>query len=198
MLMDSGMPIFFVPGEHDIKDGTDPRPYLDRFGKDSKGQGWYSFDAGGAHFIGLVNVLQLGDHGLGTLGAGQLQWLKDDLAGLPASTPIVLMSHFPLWALYPEWGWGTQDAAEAMKLLSRFGSVTSLNGHIHQIQQKVEGNVRFHSARSTAFPQPAPGQGPGPGPLLLPAEQLRRALGLTSVTLASGSDPIAVTDTVLG
>lgn len=197
LLSDLGVPIHFVPGEHDILDGTDPRPFLDHFGQGSKSNGWYSFDAGGVHFVALVNVVQLGDRGMGTLGADQLAWLHSDLAPLSASTPIVVLSHFPLWALYPDWGWGTADAAQAFTMLRRFGSVTALNGHIHQIQQKIEGHIHFHSARSTAYPQPAPGVGPGPGPLVVPAEQLRSFIGVTSVSVSHGTEPIAIVDTAL-
>jgi 3',5'-cyclic AMP phosphodiesterase CpdA len=192
-----GLPLHFVPGEHDILDGADPRPYLDRFGSGASGHGWYSFDSGGAHFVALVNVVTLGDRGQGTLGPDQFAWLKADLAGLAASTPIVVFAHFPLWALYPEWGWGTEDGPPALALLRRFGSVTVLNGHIHQIQQTIEGAMTFHTARSTAYPQPAPGVGPGPGPLLLPAEQLRTAIGLASVEVKPGRGRLAVIDRAL-
>ena len=198
LLSELRVPVFYVPGEHDIVDGNNPKPYIERFaGRDARGDGWYSFDAGGVHFVALVNVVRLGDRGMGTLGAEQLAWLRDDLAGLSSSKPIVVYSHFPLWPLYPDWGWGTQDSLEALAALRRFGSVTALNGHIHQVQQKVEGNVVFHAARSTAFPQPAPGQGPGPGPLALPAEQLRTAIGLRSVQVRTGSEALAIVDATL-
>jgi len=196
-LAEIGVPVHFIPGEHDILGGTDPRPYLGRFGAKTKGDGWYSFDAGGAHFVALVNVVRLGDHGQGTLGADQVAWLTDDVAGLASSTPIIVFSHFPMWALYPEWGWGTVDSLAALAALKRFGSVTLLNGHVHQVQQKIEGRMTFHTARSTAYPQPAPGIGPGPGPLTLPAEQLRAAIGLRSVARRAGSRALAVVDTPL-
>jgi 3',5'-cyclic AMP phosphodiesterase CpdA len=189
--------IFCVPGEHDvIGDGSE---YLKRFGKDARGEGWYSFDHNGVHFIGLVNVASQGtDKGLGILGSEQLEWLKADLAGRTASTPIVVFGHVPLWAVYPQWGWGTQDSAVALGYLKRFGSVTVLNGHIHQIAQKVEGNFTFHTARSTGFPQPAPGQAPAPGPLKnVPAEKLRTMLGLTSVNYVAGQGALAVIDRAL-
>jgi hypothetical protein len=190
-----GVPVFFIPGEHDIVDGTDPRPFLHRFGSKSAGSGgWYSFDAGSVHFVALVNVLRLGDRGMGTLGDEQIGWLKRDLAPLSASTPIVVLSHFPLWGLYPDWGWGTEDGGAALSLLGRFGSVTALNGHIHQIQRKVEGHVSFHAGRSTAYPQPAPGVGPGPGPLVVPPEQLRSAIGFSSLSFTRVGSEIAVTD----
>lgn len=192
-----GLPMHFVPGEHDIVDGTDPKPFLARFGHASaKGDGWYSFDAGGAHFIGLVNVVRLGDRGQGTLGADQIAWLKEDVAALPRSTPIVAFAHFPLWPLYPDWGWGTEDGPAALAELARFGSVTVLNGHIHQIQTASLRGAAFHTARSTAYPQPAPGQGAGPGPLALPAGQLRGAIGLTAARLA-GRRPLALDDQTL-
>ena len=196
-LSEIGVPVHYVPGEHDIVDGSDPRPYLARFAPNAKGDGWYSFDEGGVHFIALVNVIHAGDGGMGSLGATQVAWLKDDVAPLGSSTPIVVFAHFPLWALYPDWGWGTADAAEALTALNRFGSVTVLNGHIHQVQQKVEGNVTFHTARSTAYPQPAPGEGAGPGPLLVPAEQLRTRIGLTSVQSRRTRGPLVVVDRAL-
>jgi 3',5'-cyclic-AMP phosphodiesterase len=189
--------IFSVPGEHDvIGDGSE---YLERFSQGTKGEGWYSFDHHGVHFIGLVNVASQGtDKGLGILGDEQLDWLKADVAGRAASTPVVVFGHVPLWAVYPQWGWGTQDGQQALSYLKRFGSVTVLNGHIHQILQKVEGNMTFHTARSTGFPQPMPGQAPAPGPLKnVPAERLRTMLGLTSVNYVGGRGQLAVVDTTL-
>lgn len=189
--------VHYVPGEHDIIDEERGKAYLDRYGKGTKGAGWYSFDDNGVHFIGLVNVVDLKGGGLGNLGAEQLAWLEDDLKGKSNSTPIVVFAHIPLWVVYPQWGWGTQDGTHALELLKRFGSVTVLNGHIHQIIQKVEGNVIFHTAMSTAFPQPAPGAAPSPGPMLVPAEKLRSLLGLTSVKVEQGKKPLAVIDTTL-
>ena len=189
--------VHYAPGEHDVIDENNGAAYLARYGKLSQGKGWYSFDHGGAHFIGLVNVYDLKAGGMGNLGAEQLAWLAADLKSRSASTPIVVFAHLPLWTIAPEWGWGTQDSAEALKLLARFGSVTVLNGHIHQIAQKVEGNMTFHTARSTAFPQPAPGSAPAPGPRVVPADQLRSLLGLSSVRLAHGKQPLAIVDSTL-
>lgn len=189
--------VFYLPGEHDVI-GDNGKAFFDRFGSGVSGGGWHSFDHHGVHFIALVNVLNLQAGGLGFLGTEQLAWLQQDVAGLSASTPIVVLAHMPMWSLYPQWGWGTQDAAQALALLKRFGSVTVLNGHIHQIQQTVEGQVTFHTARSTAYPQPAPGQGPAPGPLKdLPAAQLRKYIGLRDVYHRQGKDAIAVTDIAL-
>jgi len=185
-----------VPGEHDILE-EDGKSYLNRFGKGTKGDGWYSFDAGGVHFIGLVNVVNLQGTGLGNLGHDQLEWLEDDVAHLTASTPIVVFAHVPLWIVYQDWGWGTEDGAQALSYLKKFGSVTVLNGHIHQTLQKVEGNVAFHTARSTAFPQPAPGSAKSPGPMLVPAGELKRYLGIASVKLVSSQAPLAIVDTPL-
>jgi len=193
----TGIDVHYVPGEHDMVDADQGKAYLDRYGKNTWGQGWYSFDQNGVHFIGLVNVVNLKAGGLGNLGAEQLAWLQKDLAGLSKSTPIVVFAHIPLWTIYPEWGWGTADSAQALDMLKSFGSVTVLNGHIHQIVQKVEGNMTFHTARSTAFPQPAPGAAPAPGPMIVPAEQLRGMLGLTSVTYTVGNQELALTDTTL-
>jgi 3',5'-cyclic-AMP phosphodiesterase len=188
--------IFYVPGEHDGL-GDNGKLYLERYGKGTNGLGWYSFDQKGVHFVGLVNVFDLKPGGLGLLGDEQLRWLEKDLASQSGSTPIVLFAHIPLWSVYPDWGWGTDDSAQALSYLKRFGSVTVLNGHIHQILQKVEGNAYFHTAASTAFPQPAPGVGPAPGPLTVPADRLRNLLGITEVKYVPGNHALAVTDTSL-
>jgi 3',5'-cyclic AMP phosphodiesterase CpdA len=188
--------IHTVPGEHDTTDPT-VSEYFNRFGKASAGRGYYSFDASGVHFIALVNVLDFRSGGLGTLGTTQLQWVADDLKGRSASTPIVVFAHMPLWTVYEPWGWGTGDAPQLMELLQRFGSVTVLNGHIHQIVQKVEGNVTFHTARSTAYPQPAPGAGPGPGPLKVAAAELPGMLGVTRVSLLEGAHALRLADSTL-
>jgi 3',5'-cyclic AMP phosphodiesterase CpdA len=186
--------VFFVPGEHDLL-GDGGRQYLDRFGKGSAGRGWQSFDHKGVHFIGLNNSAQL--EGLGLIGDEQLAWLKKDVSGLKASTPIVVFAHIPLWTVYPEWGWATRDSVRALDLLKGFGSVTVLNGHIHQTLQKVEGNVTFYSATSTAFPQPAPGSAPAPGPMKVPAKQLRQVLGIRNVNFVASSHHLAVTESDL-
>jgi Icc protein len=192
----SAKDVFFVPGEHDVLN-DDGKQYLDRYGKNTKGAGWYSFDQKGVHFIGLVNVLNLKAGGLGTLGSEQLAWMEDDVKHLKSSTPIVVFAHIPLWSVYPDWGWGTQDSAEALSYLKKFGSVTVLNGHIHQTMQKVEGNVTFHTAMSTAFPQPAPGSAPSPGPMKVPDDQLRKVLGITDVNYTRGKHALAVVDSTL-
>jgi len=149
------------------------------------------------HFIGLVNVLNLKAGGLGTLGQEQLEWMKADVKHLKHSTPIVVFAHIPLWSVYPEWGWGTEDSAQALAYLEKFGSVTVLNGHIHQTMQKVEGNVTFHTAASTAFPQPQPGKADSPGPMKVPAEQLKNILGITDVNYVRGQHALAVVDSSL-
>jgi Icc protein len=194
----AGLPVFHIPGEHDVLDEGQGKAFLDRYGKGSKGAGWYSFNHAGVHFVALVNVLNLKAGGMGSLGADQLAWLKDDLAAHGSSTPIVVFAHIPLWALYPDWGWGTDDCAQALALLKRFGSVTVLNGHIHQVQQKVEGNVAFYTARSTAFPQPSPGApGASPGPLAVPADKLRRVIGVREVSFVAGGQSLPVVDQTL-
>ena len=187
--------VFYVPGEHDLL-GDDGKQYFERFGKGSIGRGWRSFDHKGVHFIGLNNSAQL--EGLGAIGDEQLAWLKKDVSGLATSTPIVVFAHIPLWAVYPEWGWATKDSAQALDSLKRFGSVTVLNGHIHQTLQKVEGNVTFYSAMSTAFPQPAPGSAPAAGPMKVPAEQLSKVLGIRNVNFVAGPHRLAVVDSPLG
>jgi 3',5'-cyclic AMP phosphodiesterase CpdA len=186
-----------VPGEHDTTDPT-VTEYFNRFGKASDNKGYYSFDHAGVHFIALINVLQFRPGGLGTLGSDQLAWVAADLKARSSSTPIVVFAHMPLWTVYEPWGWGTGDADQLMEQLRRFGSVTVLNGHIHQIVQKVEGNVTFHTARSTAYPQPLAGDGPGPGPLKVASDQLPKMLGVSSVSVVKHPSALALTDTALG
>jgi 3',5'-cyclic AMP phosphodiesterase CpdA len=188
--------VFFVPGEHDVLE-DDGQQYRERFGKNTNGTGWYSFDKKGVHLIGLVNVMNLKAGGMGSLGAEQLKWLEDDVKHLSKSTPVVVFAHMPLWNIYPEWGWGTDDSAQALSYLKRFGSVAVLNGHIHQTMQKVEGNITFHTAASTAFPQAHPGAAPSAGPMKVPAEQLRALLGVTDVNYTRGRHALAVIDTTL-
>jgi Icc protein len=187
--------VFFVPGEHDtaIDDG---KQYLQRYGKNTQGRGWYSFDHKDIHFVGLSNVAVL--EGLGKLGPDQLRWLEADLKAQPASRPVVVFAHIPLWSVYPEWGWGTGDSAQALACLKRFGSVTVLNGHIHQVMQKVEGSVTFHTAMSTAFPQPAPGTAKGPGPMKVDDDKLRTLLGITEVKSVQNRHSLALVDSPLG
>jgi 3',5'-cyclic AMP phosphodiesterase CpdA len=185
---------WYVPGEHDVF--TDEgKSYLERYGKGTHGAGWHSFDYKGVHFVGLVNVANLKPGGLGILGRDQLDWLKKDVAGLADSTAIVLYAHVPLWTVFEKWGWGTSDAAEALGLLKRFGSVTVLNGHIHQVMQKVEGKVTFHTACSTAFPQPAPGKAESPGPVKdVAAARLRSVLGIARVNYVARPGSLAIVD----
>jgi 3',5'-cyclic AMP phosphodiesterase CpdA len=189
--------VFFVPGEHDVI-GDDGKQYLERYAKNSQGAGWYSFDKKGVHFVGLVNVMNLKAGGLGSLGADQLAWIERDLKPLSSSVPIIVFAHIPLWSVYPEWGWGTEDSAQVLTMLKRFGSATVLNGHIHQTMQKVEGTVTFHTAASTAFPQPQPGKADSPGPMKVPAEQLRALLGITDVNFVRGQQSLAIVDSSLG
>ena len=182
--------IFTVPGEHDTAGAG--KQYLERYGRNARGRGWYSFDHKDVHFVGLANVFEM--DGLGKLGAEQLEWLAVDLKNQPASRPIVVFAHIPLWSVYPQWGWATEDSEQALAQLKRFGSVTILNGHIHQVMRKVEGNVTFHTAASTAFPQPPPGDAKGPGPMKVSDDKLRSVLGVTEVTSKLGGRSLAIVD----
>ncbi|WP_454562758.1 metallophosphoesterase family protein [Pseudomonas sp. AIG] len=189
--------VHYVPGEHDTLDAGGGALYLERYGKGTKGNGWYSFDDHGVHFIALVNVFNFQAGREANLGAEQLAWLADDLRAVSSSTPIVVFTHIPLWTIYQPWGWGTEDGDQAIAMLRKYGSVTVLNGHIHQVIQKVEGNITFHTARGTAYPQPAPGAAPSPGPMTVAADQLRNYLGLTDVRATQGDHPLALIDSTL-
>lgn len=195
VMQNASLDVHYVPGEHDVL-GDDGSAFFARFNRDAERK-WYSFDHGGVHFVALVNVLNLAPGGLGRLGGEQLDWLAADLRGRSASTPIVVFAHMPMWDAYPQWGWGTDDASQALGHMKKFGSVTVLNGHVHQVLQKVEGNVTFHTALSTAFPQPAPGTAAAPGPMTVPADQLRSVLGLRDITVIQGRGSLAVVDQTL-
>jgi hypothetical protein len=199
VLGSTGLDVRTVPGEHDVIDAGMGAAYLERYGKKTgaKGSGWYAFDHAGVHFVALVNVANLAAGGMGSLGAEQIAWLADDLKDKPASMPIVVFAHIPLWTIYADWGWGTEDAEQALALVKRFGSVTVLNGHIHQLMQKVEGNVSFYTARSTAFLQPAPGTAPAPGPMNVAADKLRSVLGIRDIDVKQGAGRLAVIDSTL-
>ena len=189
--------VFYVPGEHDVLNDNG-KQYLERFGKNTRGKGWFSFNHKGTHFIGVNNVMNIREGGLGQLGDPQLEWMEDDLKAVSSSTPVVLFAHVPLWMVYPQWGWGTDDGARALGYLKRFGSVTVLNGHIHQALKKVEGSVTFHTGMSTAFPQPAPCSAPKPGPMKVEAGKLRSVLGITDVNYTEGNHTLAIVDDRLG
>jgi len=196
IINEARLDVHYVPGEHDvlIDNGN---AYFKQFAPASKGP-WYSFDQNGVHFIGLTNVLEAKGNGLGFLGDPQLVWLEKDLQGRSSSQPIVVFAHIPLWSVYPAWGWGTEDGARALTMMKRFGSVTVLNGHIHQVLQKVEGDMRFYTALSTAFPLPAPGMAAGPAPMKVAEKQLRNMLGLRRVLFVPTQSELAVTDSTLG
>lgn len=183
--------VFTVPGEHDSV-GDHGRAYRTTFGEGTLGDGWYSFDTHGVHFIALVNTLSL--EKLGHLGQEQIDFVRKDVAGLSSDTPIVLFSHIPLFAMFPKWGWSTDDSLQVLNLLKRFSSVTALNGHVHQLFTRTEGNVTFHSATTTAYPLPKPGMAAAPTPQVLPARQLQAALGIRTVNYREGDTSLAITD----
>jgi len=187
--------VLTIPGEHDSTDDAGQK-YRQFFGAGSQGDGWYSFDHRGVHVVALVNTINL--QKLGHLGTDQLSWLERDLRPVPTTTPVVVLSHIPLFAMYEQWGWGTDDAARALALLRRFHSVTAFNGHVHQVMTRVEGNVTFHTAAPTAYPLPSPGDGPAPKPVVVAPDRLQAALGLRQVRVARGSHPLAVTEQPLG
>jgi 3',5'-cyclic AMP phosphodiesterase CpdA len=186
--------VFTVPGEHDSVDDAGQK-YRSAFGAGTRGDGWYSFDIAGVHVIALVNALNLKK--LGHLGVEQLEFVAKDVAGLPNDTPIIVFSHIPLFAMYPDWGWATDDAAQALSYLRRFSSVTCLNGHVHQVFSKTEGNATFYSGTTTAYPLPHPGEGPAPKPVTLPAGRLHDALGIREVSYIRGQNALALKERTL-
>ncbi len=186
-------PLLVLPGEHDVIGS--PKEFSSAFARKDAPNGWFSFDQGGIHFLSLVNVFNFEVDG--KLGNEQLDFVDKDLKAQKASTPIVVFGHVPLYALYPKWGWTTEDGSRVLAALHRFDAVTVLNGHIHQIIQHTEGNIRFATAAATAYPQPAPGTAAHPGPLKVPDDKLLSVLGYRTVELAP-SQRARVSDHSLG
>jgi len=182
-------PLLTLPGEHDVIGAEGMKNYFAAFGKKDAKDGWYSWDQNGIHFIALVNVFDFETMGL--LGQKQLDWLAKDVAGQKSDTPMVVLGHVPLYALYPQWGWTTDDGFKALAMLKRFSSVTVLNGHIHQIITHTDGNIRFFTAAATAYPQPAPGTAEKPGPLTVPKDHLLSVLGYRTVRVDGANGTVA-------
>jgi 3',5'-cyclic-AMP phosphodiesterase len=181
------VPLFTLPGEHDTI-GDRGQAYEEAFNRKNAKEGLQIWDHSGMHFLAVTNVLDFGATGKGALGQAQLDLLTKDLAAQKKDTPIVVFSHIPLYDLYPKWGWATADSAKLLSLLSRFSSVTVLSGHIHQVIQHSEGNIRFHTASTTAYPLPAPGNGEQPTPVTLPEKTLLKALGFRTVEVIARKD----------
>lgn len=161
----------FMPGEHDAS--------LDRGAayKEFFGDTFYSFDHKGVHFIAVDNVSDPGAR----IGDEQLAWMKDDLAKRPAGSPIVVLTHRPLFDLVPKWDWATRDGAQAMEILMAYPKVTVFYGHIHQEHHHMTGHIAHHSAKSLIFPLPAPGSQPARTPLPWDPAQPNRGLGFREV-----------------
>jgi 3',5'-cyclic AMP phosphodiesterase CpdA len=187
------VPLIVVPGEHDVIGS--PKGFFDAFGRADAPAGWFSFDQGGIHFLSLVNVFKFEIDG--KLGNDQLDFVEKDLAAQKRSTPIVVFGHVPLYALYPKWGWTTEDGVRVLAALRRFDAVTVLNGHVHQIITHTEGNIRFATAAATAYPQPQPGTADKPGPLKVADNVLLNVLGYRTVIVDAGV-PSQVADHSLG
>ncbi|HEY1655259.1 MAG TPA: metallophosphoesterase [Candidatus Tumulicola sp.] len=185
ILGDLKAPLVVLPGEHDALGGG-TKLFHSMFPPKSGTAGWFSWDAQGVHYVALVNVDDFAAESMGALGTEQLAWLESDLRSIPRSRPVVVFAHVPLYALYPAWGWTTADGSKALALLAPFDRVTVLNGHIHQVIEHLEGNIRFASANATAYPQPAPGTAPKPGPLVLPHDQLLHVIGYRTVEMHDG------------
>jgi 3',5'-cyclic AMP phosphodiesterase CpdA len=139
----------FLPGEHDAS-ADQGEAYREFFGPS-----YYAFDHKGVHFVALDNV----SDAQGALGEAQRSWLARDLAGRPVDAPIVVLTHRPLFDLQPQWGWATQDGAQALAQFEPFSRVTVFYGHIHQENHHETGHIVHHAARSLIFPLPPPGPG---------------------------------------
>ena len=185
-----------VPGEHDVTDGPGTE-YFSRFGQASDNKGYYSFDHQGVHFVGLVNVMHFKPNGLGASRRRATRVARErSQVTLVEHADRRLRTHADVDDLRTV-GLGHRRCRSGDELSERFGSVTVLNGHIHQIVSKVEGNITFHTARSTAYPQPTAGQGDGPGPLKVASDQLPKMLGVTSVSIARHPLKATLADTTL-
>jgi len=165
--------LYCVMGEHDY--------YLDLGEYWSKlfGPQYYSFDHKGVHFVVLNSILTYDewtherwptaeqrmaemaglDNPNGSpfmVGDEQRGWLAKDLAKVPKTTPVVVVSHSPLQKIYKGWNFWTEDAEQIQALLAPFEKVTVLYGHVHQIQYNQIGSISFNSVMATARPWPYP------------------------------------------
>jgi 3',5'-cyclic AMP phosphodiesterase CpdA len=171
----------FMPGEHDasLDKGA---AYQEFFGKTN-----YTFDHKGVHFIALDNV----SDPAAAIGDQQLQWLQADLKQLDKAQPIAVLTHRPLFDLYPQWDWATKDSAAAMEMLKPYENVTVFYGHIHQEHHQMTGHIAHHAAKSLIFPLPAPGSQPKRAPLAWDTAHPFQGLGWRAVTSKPASGKVA-------
>ncbi|MDO5552979.1 MAG: metallophosphoesterase [Planctomycetia bacterium] len=163
-------PLHIMVGEHDW--------YFDMGEKWQSlfGSPCWSFDHKGVHFVCIMSVLEedfwtarnmtplermqtvagLDNHLQRpfTVGEATRKWLADDLAKLSDEQPVVLFSHSPLYHLYKNWNFWTEDAEEVQAILNRFKTMTVIHGHTHQMLTNRIGNIDFHGLLSTAWPWP--------------------------------------------
>jgi len=174
----------FMPGEHDasLDSGEAFREFF--------GETHYVFDHKGIHFVALDNV----SDPTGSLGEAQIRWLKTDLAKLAKDTPVAVLTHRPLFDLYPEWDWATRDGDAALQALLPRRHVTVFYGHIHHEHHHMTGHIAHHSAKSLIFPLPAPGSVPKKAPIPWSAEHPYAGLGFRSVARRRGADEYGIAE----
>jgi len=174
--------IRFMPGEHDasLDNGAAFQEY---FGKTH-----YTFLHKGVHFIVLDNV----SDPTASVGETQLTWLGEELKGIRKDERIIVLTHRPLFDLYPQWDWATRDAAKVIDLLTPYDNVTVFYGHIHQEHHHTTGNILHHAAKSLIFPLPAPGSAPKRAPIPWDSAAPYKGLGFRSVATAQTKPGYAI------
>lgn len=171
----------FFAGEHDAALDRG-EAYLEIFG----GALNYTFEHRGVHFIVLDNTSQPAP----VLGQGQLEWLQRDLAQRPAEAPIVVLTHRPLFALYPQWDWATRDGAAAIEMLLAHKNVTVFYGHIHHEHHHMTGHIAHHASMAVMFPLSPVGTAPQKTQLPWDATAPFKGLGWRGVDVrSSGATP---------
>jgi hypothetical protein len=163
--------IHVLPGEHDAS-ADHGEAFQEIFGPTH-----YAFDHKGIHFVALDNVSDPN----GAIGDEQLAWFAGVLETLPKDQPLVVLTHRPLFDLYPAWGWATADGARAVELMMPFRNATVFYGHIHQENTHMTGHIGHHAAKSLIFPMPAPGSQPDHKPLPWDPAHPYRGLGWRDV-----------------
>jgi hypothetical protein len=176
--------VHFMPGEHDAS-LDNGEAFKEFFGKTR-----YAFDHKGVHFIALDNV----SDPRASLGDEQLQWLADDLKQQPKNANIVVLTHRPLFDLYPQWDWATRDGVKAIDLLLPMEHVTVFYGHIHQEHHKMTGHIAHHAAKGLMFPLPAPGSQPQRNPLPWDATQPYKGLGFRDIEAEVSETAFKITE----
>ena len=176
--------IKFLAGEHDaaLDNG---KAYKEFFGKT-----YYTFVHKGIHFIAIDNV----SDPTSSIGEVQLKWLRGVLKKLNKKARIIVLTHRPLYDLYPQWDWWTRDGAKAIELLKPFKNVAVLYGHIHQEIHDTSSAIAHHAVKGMMFPLPAPGSVPKKAPIPWDPEKPYNGLGYRGIRVSMSTPELMLTE----